>query len=125
MEELSYVLVKDFVSCVHVCFYFFNAAHFHLAAGISHFLTAAVKFSCFSSSEICVPSSFSVIHVGVNIKNNFKKDTTLFFFSLKVRAAMRFSSVAFGLPYLLIELFYIGVPVVRTDGRSLGQCTVT
>ena len=26
--------------------------------------------------------------------------------------------VAFGLPYLLIELFYIGIPVVRTDGRS-------
>ena len=24
--------------------------------------------------------------------------------------------VAFGLPYLLIELFYIGIPVVRTDG---------
>ena len=125
MEELSYVLIKDFVSCVHVCFYFFNAAHFHLAASISHFLTTAVKFSCFSSSEICLPSSFSVIHVSVNMKNNVKKDTTLFFFSLKVRAAMRFSSVAFGLPYLLIELFYIGVPVVRTDGRSLGQCTVT
>ena len=26
----------------------------------------------------------------------------------------------FGLPYLLIELFYIGIPVVRTDGRSVG-----
>ena len=26
----------------------------------------------------------------------------------------------FGLPCLLIELFYIGMPVVRTDGRSLG-----
>ena len=34
---------------------------------------------------------------------------------------MRFSSVAFGLPYLLIELFYIGVPVVRTDGRSVAR----
>ena len=33
--------------------------------------------------------------------------------------------VAFGLPYLLIELFYIGMPVVRTDGRSVGRCTVT
>ena len=32
MEELSYVLTKDFVSRVHVCFYFFTAAHFHLAA---------------------------------------------------------------------------------------------
>ena len=33
--------------------------------------------------------------------------------------------VAFGLTYLLIELFYIGMPVVRTDGRSLARCTVT
>ena len=28
---LSYVLTKDFVSCVHVRFYLFTAAHFHLA----------------------------------------------------------------------------------------------
>ena len=33
--------------------------------------------------------------------------------------------VAFGFPHLLIELFYIGMPVVRTDGRSLPRCTVT
>ena len=26
--------------------------------------------------------------------------------------------VAFGLPYLLIELFYVGIPVMRTDGRA-------
>ena len=32
---------------------------------------------------------------------------------------MRFSSVAFGLPYLLIELFYIGLPAVLTEGRSV------
>ena len=29
--------------------------------------------------------------------------------------------LAFWLPYLLIELFYIGMPVVRTDGRSLAR----
>ena len=29
--------------------------------------------------------------------------------------------VAFGLPNLLIELFYIGMPVVRTDGLSGGR----
>ena len=34
---------------------------------------------------------------------------------------MRFLSVAFGFPYLLIELFYIGMPVVRTDGRAGGR----
>ena len=40
------------------------------------------------------------------------------FFFLNVRAAMRFLSVAFGVPYLLIELFDIGMPVGRTDGRA-------
>ena len=34
---------------------------------------------------------------------------------------MRFLSVAFGLPYLSIELFDIGMPVVRTDGRAGGR----
>ena len=33
MQELSYVLTKDFVSCVHVRFDFFTAAHFYLAGG--------------------------------------------------------------------------------------------
>ena len=109
------MFTKHFVSCVLVRCYFFAAAHFHLAANISHFLTAAMKFSCFSSNEIRLPSSFSVIHVSLNIKNNVEKDTTLLFFSLslKVRAAMRFSSVAFGLPYLLIELFY------NTEGKLI------
>ena len=32
----------------------------------------------------------------------------------------KYPRVAFGLPYLLIELFYIGLPVVRTVGRSGG-----
>ena len=84
-----------------------------------------MKFSRFSSNEIRLSSSFSVIHVSVNIKSHVEKDTTLlllfFFLSLKVQAVMRFSSPAFGLPYLLIELFYIGVPVVRTDGRSVAR----
>ena len=94
MEELSHVLAEDFVSCVHVRFYFFTAAHFHLAANISHYnyRTAAMEVSIFSSNEIRLPSSFSVVHVSLNIKNNVEKDTTL----------LRFSSVAFGLPYLLI-----------------------
>ena len=92
MEELSYVITKDFVSCFHVRFYFFTAAHFHLAVSISHFLTAAMKlcvmffFQRNSSPlfSITRSSSFSVIHVSVNIKNNIKKDTTLllFFFPL-------------------------------------------
>ena len=51
-----------------------------LVASISHFLTAAMKFSCFSSNEIRLPSPFSVIHVKVSIKNNVAKDMTLFLF---------------------------------------------
>ena len=90
--------------CVHVHFYFFTTAHFHLAASSSHFLTATMKFSCFPSNEIRLPRSSSVIHVSVNIKNNVEKDKNfVFFLSLKVRAAMRFSSVAIGLLYLLID----------------------
>ena len=45
------------------------------------------------------------------------------FSSPKLPEAMRFSSVAFGLPYLLIEVFYIGVPVVRTVGWAYGHVT--
>ena len=33
--------------------------------------------------------------------------------------------VAFGLTYLLIELFYIGMPVVRTDGGSVYGHVIT
>ena len=56
-----------------------------------NYRTAAMKVSCFSSKEIRLPGSFSVVHVSLNIKNNVEKDTTL----------LRFSSVPFGLPYLL------------------------
>ena len=126
MEEVWYVFTQYFVSCVHVRFYFPPPLIFTLlAASISHFLTAAIFFSLRNSSSlfsVTRSSPFSVVYVSVNIKNNAEKDTTLllFFFFLKVRAAMLKPCVAFGLPYLLIELFYIGMPVVRKDGRSLG-----
>ena len=45
----SKILLLEFL----FAFMFFTAAHFSLvAASISHFLTAAMKFSCFSSNEI-------------------------------------------------------------------------
>ena len=75
-------------------------------------------------------SYFSVIHVSVNIKNNVEKDTTLLLFFLSNSPgghAISFQIkpwVAFGLPYLLTELFYIGMPLVRTDGRTGGRCAV-
>ena len=75
-------------------------------------------------------SSFSVIHVSVNIKNNVEKDTTLLsFFLSKSRRGHAISfqikpSAAFGLLYLLIKLFYIGMSVLRTVGRSGGRAEV-
>ena len=101
------------------------------AANISHLLTATMKFSCYSSDEIhllCFQSltlalSVSVIHMSVNIKNNIEKDMTLLFFLTKspdghVISFQTEPWVAFWLPYLLIELFYIGMPVVQTDGST-------
>ena len=92
MEELSYVFTRYFISCVHVRVYFSPPLIFTLlAASISHFLTAALTFLFFSLRNssplfsITRSSSFSVIHVSVNIKNNAEKDTTLLFFLSKSR----------------------------------------
>ena len=71
-------------------------------------------------------SSFFVIRVSVNIKNNTEKYTTLLLFFLSKSLGSHVISfqiktqVAFGLPYWLIEIFYIGMPVVQTDARLLG-----
>ena len=74
--------------------------------------------------SITSSSSYSVIHVSVNIKNNAEKVTTLLLFFLSKSPGDHVISfqikprVAFGLLYLLIELFYICMPMVQTDGRS-------
>ena len=69
--------------------------------------------------SITCSSSFSVIHVSVTIKNNVKKDTTLLLFFLSKSPGDHAISIQLNLE--LIDIFYIGMPVVRTDGR----CTVT
>ena len=137
MEELSYLLTKYLNSCVHVRLYFSLPLIFTLlAASIFHFLTAAFNFRVFllrNSSplfSITRSSSFSVIHVSVNIKNNAEKYTTLLLFFLSKSPGGHVTSfqikpwVAFGLLYLLIELFYIGMPVLRRDGQSGGGAVV-
>ena len=106
-----------------------------LAAGIYHFLTAAVKFSFLSYNEIrllCFQSlalALSLLSMWVWTSKITSKKTwlqlLLFFFFLfnPIGHAISFQIkpwVAFGLPYL-IELFNIGVPVVRTDWRSGGR----
>ena len=74
MEELSYVLTQYFVSCV-LRFYISLALIFTLlAASISHCLTAALNFHVFLPTKFVSfvfnhrSSSFSVIHVSVNVK---------------------------------------------------------
>ena len=65
------------------------------------------------------------------LSNNVEKDTTLslLFLSKSLGGHAIFFQikpwVTFGLPYLLIELFYTGMNVVPTDGGAVGRCTVT
>ena len=61
------------------------------AASISHFLTAVINFSCFSSNEIrlrCVfishSSSLLVIHANVDTKFKSKKDSALMLYMFSV-----------------------------------------
>ena len=163
MEEMSHVFP-------------FTAAHFHLAlvaASISHFVTAATKFSCCPSNKKMPPLffisrskslspffslsfaglpptlsfslSFSCSIFQICGHDNLSKLNTLDNTDTETISAFRFRlywlfcclcftrrrwlcdflpkkpPVAFGLPYLLIELFYIGMPVVRTDGLSGGR----
>ena len=134
MEELSYVLTQYFVSCVHVGFYFhcrsFSPCWPLVFLIFSQPLWISMFFFLRNSSRlfsITCSSAFSVIHVSVYIKNNAEKDKSLLlFFPSKSPISFQIKPwVAFGLPYMLIELYYIGMPVVRTDGRSLARCTVT
>ena len=118
-----------------ILFYFFLLPLIFtlLAASISHFLTAAMTFSCFflptNSSPLFLitrSSSFSVFHVSVGEKNNVKKDSTLLFFLCKSPSGHAISSQKHlelsEVSYLLIELFCTGMPVVRTFPVVLVKC---
>ena len=134
------MLTKSFFACIPVSLYiFFSLLHIFtlLAASNSHFLTAAMKFSCLSSKKnssslilITRSSSFFDMHVSVDFKNDVEKDSTLLllFFSSKSPAGHAISRQKHleltVVSYLLLELFYIGMPVVKTDGRLDGR-TVT
>ena len=80
-----------------------------------------------SSVLFSITRSFSVIHVSINIKNNVEKNTTLsLFFLFKSPAGHAISFqikpwVAFRLPYLLIQLFSTGIPVLRTNSQAVGR----
>ena len=136
MYVCMYVLTQYFVPCVHVRFYFPLPLIFTLLAAPSWPLAFLIVsppvwifmfFFLQNSSllfSITRSSSFSVIHVSINIKYNVEKDTTLLVFLSFLKSRRPCDFVAFRLPYLLIELFYIGIPVVWTDfwtvNRSVG-----
>ena len=111
--------------------YVFTALIFTLlAASISQFFTASMKFSCFffqrNSSPWCSftrSSSFSVIHMSVHIKNNVEK-TRLFFFSKspghsKLNLELHLGYHTCRLSYF----FFCRCTCGRAGGRTYGQVT--
>ena len=79
-----------------------------------------------SSTLFVITRSSSLLRVSVDIKNNVEKESTLLFCFLSKSPVghkisrqkhLELSVVS----YLLTGLFYIGMPVVRTDGRSVGR----
>ena len=96
MEEKSYVFLFTFLSLPLI----FTL----VAACISHFLTAAIKFSCFSFFSFLVFLSLalaiSLLSTSVwTLKSSRKKEPALLllvFSSLKVRVAMRFTAETCG-----------------------------
>ena len=126
MEELSYVLTQVLSPVFMFAFVFYCRLFspcWPLAFFIaSHPLWIFMFFFLQNSSLLFLitrSSSFSAITA--------KKNTTLLLSFLPESRGGHANSfqikpwVAFGLPYLLIELFYIGMPVVRTDGRAGGR----
>ena len=98
MEEMLYVFLFTF-------FFSLSLSFTLVAASISHFLTAAKKFSCYSSNEIgllcfflsLAPAVFIVTHVNLDIKFKSKERigvdvVVVFYISRKVRVAMRFTA---------------------------------
>ena len=92
-QEIVVFSHQSFVACVPIAliiFFSLPLIFILLATSISHFLTAAMTFSCFLfpakfvSFAFTRSSSFPVIHVSVDIKNNVEKNSALFllFFSL-------------------------------------------
>ena len=70
-------------------------------------------------------SSFSVIHVSVNTKNNAKNDTTLLLSGRPCDFLPNKTLSCIWVAKPVDWIIYIGMPVVRTVVRSLAWCTVT
>ena len=132
MYVCMYVLTQYFVPCVHVRFYFPLPLIFTLLAAPSWPLAFLIVsppvwifmfFFLQNSSllfSITRSSSFSVIHVSINIKYNVEKDTTLLVFLSFLKSRRPCDFVAFRLPWLnYFTLVYLWCG--RTFGRSIGR----
>ena len=118
-------------------FIYFSAAYFQLAGrqnfsffhrryGVNN--ESLMFFFQRNSSPFLITrsSSFSVIHVSVDIKNNVEKDSNVLFCFLSKRPiSMGFTakntSRCFLVATPVTELFYIGMSAVRTGGRTYGH----
>ena len=72
-------------------------------------------------------SSFSAIHVSVNVKNNVEKDTTLLFYSFSKsgRPCDFFPNKTLSCISVATPLTVVCLWCGRTLGRSVGRCAVT
>ena len=131
---MSYVLT-DVLSC-SCSLFFYTAAHFHLVGrffSFSHFLTAnfyvfpTTKFECcFLSNALAFLSTslktlkFSRTWVCCWLFSRLSPDGLSLSKNSGWTLGFPPKNPVLHLPYLLIELFYIGMPVVRK-----GVCTLT
>ena len=77
MEELSYVFIKYFIACVPVRFNSFHYRSFSPCWPPTFLIFSPPLWNSSPLFLITRSSSFSVIHVSVDIKNNVEKDSTL------------------------------------------------
>ena len=134
MEELSYVLTNNFVPCVPVRL-FFHYRSFSPCWPLAFliFLPLLWNFHVFLPTKF-VSFVFISLALALSLLSTWVKtskitsnilDFVVVFSLYKPGWAWDFPPkkprVAFSLPYVLIELFYIGIPVVRTDRWTYGQ----
>ena len=82
----------------------------------------SIPFFLITRSKSFCLSLFLFLHVSANIKTNVEKDTTFFSKSLggNTISCQKHPELSV-VSYLLTELFYIGMPVVWTNGRTYGH----
>ena len=123
---LSYVFTKNFIACVPVHFNSFHCRSFSPCWPLTFLIFSPPLWNSSPLFLTTRSSSFSVIHMSVDIKSNVEKDSTLlsFFLSESPGGHAIFRQKNLELPvvsYLLIDNFTL---VCLWCGRTVGR-TVT